>query len=90
MGGLLIIGLLIVLFGKLWPLLLGVLILLLIWWFIVVPLRNAHAQEVRDRLRHEAARREIDRIAAETTRAMHHAAAASGEVIEGSATEVER
>jgi hypothetical protein len=89
MGGLFLIGLL-VLFSKLWPLVLAGLALLLLWWFVIGPLRDARAREVRDHMRHEQARREIDRIAAETTRAMYQAASATGEVIDGSAMEVER
>jgi len=48
--------------------------------------RAAHA----DRLRHETARREIDRIALEASRAMYEAALNHREVIEGTAVEVER
>ncbi len=76
--------------GGLWPYLLGLAGVLLLWRCAVVPLRAEHARDIREQLRHEHARREIDRIAAETTRAMHAAATRGGVVIEGTAEEVER
>jgi predicted cobalt transporter CbtA len=90
MIGLFLIGLLIVLFSKLWPLLLMGLVLLVLWSLVIAPARKVREREVLDRLRHEQARREIDRIAAETTRAMYAAAHESGDVIEGTAVEVTR
>ncbi len=73
-----------------WPLILAVTVLYAIWRWIVLPAREARAIEVRDRLRHERARREIDRIALETSRAMYEAARNPGDVIEGTAVEVKR
>jgi fatty acid desaturase len=73
----------------LWPLLLVVAMLWVLWRLVALPLMEARAHAARDRLRHELARREIDRIARETTRAMYAAATSSGDVIEGTATEVE-
>jgi hypothetical protein len=61
----------------------------LLWRLLALPLIEARAHVARDRLRHEQARREIDRIALETTRAMYAAATRGGEVIEGTATEVQ-
>ena len=89
MGGLFIIGLLILFVVKVWPFLLAALVGYLLWCFVVIPSREARERELRDRVRHERARREIDRIAAETTRAMYAATARSGDVIEGYAEEVE-
>jgi predicted cobalt transporter CbtA len=88
MIGLFLIGILIVLFSKLWLFLLIGLVLLVLWWLVIAPAREAREREARDRLRHEHARREIDRIATETTRAMYAAAHESGDVIEGTAVEV--
>jgi hypothetical protein len=48
----------------------------------------ARAAEAREHLRHERARREIDRIALDTRRAMLDAALRHGQVIEGTANEV--
>jgi type VI protein secretion system component VasK len=89
---LLIVGLAIDLWHLLsgvWPLLLVVAMLWLLWRRLALPLMEARAQAARDRLRHERARREIDRIALETSRAMYAAATRGGEVIEGTATKVE-
>lgn len=89
---LLIVGLAIDLWHLLsgvWPLLLVVAMLWLLWRHLALPLMEARAHAARDRLRHERARREIDRIALETTRAMYAAANRGGEVIEGTASEVE-
>jgi flagellar biosynthesis/type III secretory pathway M-ring protein FliF/YscJ len=90
MGGLFLIGLLVLLVIKLWPYLLALVTLWLVWRFLVMPVRDAHARELRDQLRHEEARRDIDRIAAETTRAMHAAAAREAGVIHTTAVEVEQ
>jgi hypothetical protein len=89
---LLIVGLAIDLWhllSGLWPLLLVVAMLWLLWRRLALPLIEARAHAARDRLRHERARREIDRIALETSRAMYDAATRGGEVIKGTATEVE-
>lgn len=97
MGGLLLVlmsvGLLIELVELLapfWPLLLAVAAGYAIWRWIVFPAREARAIEVRDRLRHERARREIDRIALESSRTMYEAARNHNDVIEGTAVEVKR
>ena len=92
MGGLLIIGLFIELcelVAKLWPALAVGVVLYISWRWLVVPAREARALEVRDRLRHERARREIDRIALEASRAMYDAAWSNSDVIEGTAVELE-
>ena len=89
MGGLLLIGLLILLVVKLWPFFVAAAVLFLIWRFVIAPANDARAREVRERLRHERARQEIERIASETTRAMYTAATRSGEIIEGHAEEVQ-
>jgi hypothetical protein len=89
---LLIIGLAIELWHLLssaWPLLLAVLAFYSVCRWLVAPFWHARAAAARERLRQELARREIDRIALETTRAMFAAATRGGEVIEGTATEVE-
>jgi hypothetical protein len=88
---LLIVGLAIDLWhllSSLWPLLLVLAMLWLLWRLIALPLMEARAHAAHDRLRHAQARREIDRIALETTHAMYAAAACGGEVIDGTATEV--
>jgi hypothetical protein len=72
----------------LWPLLVVVVALSLLCRWVVLPTRDARVQDARDRLRHERARREIDRIALEAERAMYVAAEARGDVIEGTAVEV--
>jgi hypothetical protein len=89
---LLIVGLAINLWhllSGLWPLLLGVAVLWLLWRLVALPLVEARAYAARDRLRHERARREIDRIALETSRTMYEAAARGGDIIEATATEIE-
>lgn len=89
---LLIVGLAIDLWHLLsgvWPLVLVVAMLWLLWRHLALPLVEARTHAARDRLRHEQARREIDRIALETSRAMYTAATRGGEVIEGTAAEVE-
>jgi hypothetical protein len=74
-----------------WHLVAGALVLYLLWRWGIEPWRQARAREAHDRLRHAQARREIDRIAFETARAMYQAAAnASGDVIETTAIEVRR
>lgn len=73
-----------------WPLLAAVAVLWLLWRLLAQPLLAAQTQADRDRLRHERARREIDRITAETQRSMYDAALRHGDVIEGTAVEVER
>jgi len=90
---LLIIGLAIELWhllSSLWPLLLAVLAFYGFCRWLVAALLHARREAARDRLRNERARREIDRIALETRRAMYDAALRHGQVIEGTAVEVER
>lgn len=78
-----------------WPFLVLAAALGFAWFRAIRPALECRAQETRDRLRHEQARREIDGIAFETTRAMHEAAVAHGgftdraDVIEGTTTELE-
>lgn len=92
MGGLLLIGLLVelcVLLAKLWPVLVTWLVLYLVWHSVIAPSREVRAREARDRLRHERARQEIDRIAIETSRAMYEAAVQGDtDVIDGHAVEI--
>jgi hypothetical protein len=93
MGGLLLIGLLIELWdllSPLWPFLLGAVAVYVIWRWVLLPKWEAEARAAREQMRHERARREIDRIAIETSRAMYDAALGRGEVIEGTAVEVDR
>ncbi|HEX3510040.1 MAG TPA: hypothetical protein VHT27_02965 [Solirubrobacteraceae bacterium] len=82
MGGLLIIGLLIVLIVKLWPFLLAGAGMTALWLCVVSPARDRAAFEQRDRLRHELARREIDRVAFETSQAMVRAASNAPVVVD--------
>ena len=72
----------------LWPFVVAMAVLGLLFRWIVLPARDARLQEARDHLRHERARREIDRITIETRRAMYDAALRHGDVIEGTAVEV--
>jgi hypothetical protein len=93
MWGLLLIGLFIELWElarELWPLLLAAGVLYLICRWVVLSARDKRAREVRDRLRHEQARREIDRIALEASRAMYEAVLNQGDVTRGTAVEVRR
>jgi hypothetical protein len=88
---LLIVGLAIELWqllSGLWPLLLAVLGLYSFCRWLVAAHLHARREAARDRLRHERARREIDRIATETRREMYDAALRHGELIEGTAIEV--
>jgi hypothetical protein len=90
---LLIVGLLIDIWHlliDLWPFVTVAAVLWLLCWWVVLPTRDTRRQEARDRLRHERAWREIDRIALETSRAMYDAALRHGDVIEGTAIEVKR
>jgi len=91
MWGLLLVGLFIELWDlvrELWPLLVAVGLLYLLWRWVVLA-RDRRAREIRERLRHEQARREIDRIALETRRAMYEAALGADGVIEGTAVDIE-
>ncbi len=93
MGGLLLIGLFIELWdllSPLWPVLLATVAVYVVWRWVLLPKWEAEAREAREQLRHDRARREIDRIAIETSRAMYDAALTRGEVIEGTCEEVER
>ncbi len=90
---LLIVGLAIELWrllAQLWPLIVTVLVGIAATRLMLAAnaRRFVRAEEVREHLRHEQARREIDRIALETRRAMYDAALRHGEVIEGTAVEV--
>jgi hypothetical protein len=82
MGGLLVVALLIVVIGKLWPFLLAAAAGAALWFFLIAPARERAAFERRDRLRHELARREIDRIAVEASRAMVRAASRAPGVVD--------
>jgi hypothetical protein len=75
--------------SSLWPLVVIVLALYGLCRWLIAPYLHVRREATLDRLRHERARREIDRIALETRRAMYDAALCHGEVIEGTATEVE-
>ena len=70
--------------------LLGTAAVYVIWRWVLLPKLEAEARAAREQLRHERARRDIDRIALETSRAMYEAALTPGEVIEGTAVEVDR
>jgi hypothetical protein len=88
---LLIVGLAIELWQALssaWPVLLAVLALYGGCRWLVASHLHTRREVERDRLRHERARREIDRIATETRREMYEAALRHGDVIEGTAIEV--
>jgi prolipoprotein diacylglyceryltransferase len=76
---------------KFWHFVAAALVLYGVWRFGIEPYREAQARQARERLRHARTRQEIDDIAFVTARAMYEAAAtAPGEVIEGTAIEVER
>ena len=96
MWGLLLIGLLIGLLIELyellvsvWPYLVAGVAIVALWCWVVVPLLEYRARGARDRLRHERARREISAIERAAIRAMFDTAQA-GEVIEGTAVEIDR
>jgi hypothetical protein len=96
MWGLLLVGLLVEILIKLydllivlWPFLAVGLALVLLWLWVLVPLLEYRAFEARDRLRHERAQREISTIERGAIRAMFDAAQRA-DVIDGTATEVER
>jgi uncharacterized membrane protein len=72
----------------LWPLLVAAVVLAGAWMLIVVPWLDRRAAEARERLRHERARAEIDRIALRTQREMYEAARRYGRVIDATAVEV--
>ena len=85
---LLLLLMLVMLIVKYWHLVVGALVLYLVWRWGIEPWREARVREAHDRLRHVRARRKIDRITFETTRAIHEAAArANGDVIESTAIE---
>jgi hypothetical protein len=91
MGGLLLIGLVVELFELLvsvWPSLVVGLALILLWCWVILPLLEFRTRVTRDRLRHVRARQEISAIERAAVRAMFDTAQA-GEVIEGTAHEVE-
>jgi hypothetical protein len=92
MWGLLIIGFLIELYelvASIWPYLVAGVAIVALWCFVAVPLLEYRAREARDRLRHARARQEISAIEHAATRAMFDTAQA-GEVIEGTAVEIDR
>jgi hypothetical protein len=72
----------------LWPVLLAVAVLGGLWALVVVPWQDRRALELRDRIRHERARTEIDRIALRAQREMYESARRHGALIEGTAVEV--
>jgi hypothetical protein len=87
---LLVVLMVVTLLVKFWPVVVAALVLVAVWW-VIAAWREARALQARERLRHARARREIDEIAFATARGMYEAAAiADGEVIEGTAVEVER
>jgi hypothetical protein len=90
MGGLLLIGLLIILMVKLWPFLVAGVVVWGLWRFGIAPVREACVRERGEQLRHAQARRDINRMAAETRRAMHAAAARDGTAVEDTSVEVRR
>jgi hypothetical protein len=74
--------------SSLWPLLTAVTVGYGVCRWLA-PLRPApRPRDACDRLRHERARQEIDRIALQTRRGMYDAALRHGDVIEGTAIEV--
>jgi cobalamin biosynthesis protein CobD/CbiB len=92
MWALLVVGLLAMFIEQLlafWPILLFVVLVFAFQSWMGRPVSAAAEREAREALRHEQARREIDRIALETTRAMYAAAIAHADVIEGTAVELE-
>jgi hypothetical protein len=91
MWGLLLVGLLIELveaLAPIWPFLAGGLGVVLLWFWVIVPLLEYRAREARDRLRHERARQQISVTENAAMRAMFNVAEAS-DVTEGTATELE-
>jgi hypothetical protein len=70
-----------------WYVVVGAGALCALWHMVVVPLRERQADLARDRLRHEQARRDIDRIAIATTQAMCEAARGGPEVVDGTVEE---
>jgi hypothetical protein len=92
MWALLVIGLLAMFIEQLvafWPILLFVVMVFAFQWWMGRPVSAAAEREAREALRHQQARREIDRIALETSRAMYEAALTHSDVIEGTAVELE-
>jgi fatty acid desaturase len=73
MAGLFILMLFVVL-AKYWYVAAGVLVLWLLWCFVIEPARQREAEQAREYQRHERARRDIETVAAATTRAMGDAA----------------
>jgi hypothetical protein len=86
---LLVVLMIVMLIVKFWHLVVAAVVLCGLWRWGIGPYREARAREVRERLRHARARQEIDDITFVTARAMYEAAAAAqGDVIEGTAIEV--
>jgi cbb3-type cytochrome oxidase subunit 3 len=93
MWGLLLVGLLIEfaeVVAVFWPVLLFLVVFYACWYWACRPVSVRAEREAREALRHEQARREIDRIALETSRAMYEAAIQHADVIEGTTVEIER
>lgn len=91
MVGFFLVGLLIIvweLLTEIWPLLLSGLAMCLLARWVAIPVALAAATDARDRLRHERARRQIDRIASQTSRTMLDAALARAEVVERRAMKI--
>lgn len=93
-----LIGLIIKLLALLvevWPFVVFAVVGIIAWYRVICPGLDDLMQGARDRRRHEQARREIDRIAFETSRAMYETAVAHGgfadldDIIEGTAAELE-
>jgi uncharacterized membrane protein YagU involved in acid resistance len=89
MGGFFIL-LVLILLVHYWYVVVGGVAISAFWHLVVVPLREHEAELARDRLRHEHARQEIDRIALATTQAMCEAARSDTNVIDSTAVEVGR
>jgi hypothetical protein len=70
-----------------WYVVVGIGALCALWHLVVVPLRERQAELAQDRLRHEHARREINRIAMATTQAMFEAARNEPNVIDSTVEE---
>lgn len=91
MISLLFVLMVVMLVVKFWHLVVAALVLYGVWRWGIEPWRQAQARLARERLCHARARQEIDDIAFTTARAMYEAAAVThGDVIEGTAVEVER
>lgn len=70
-----------------WYVVVGTVAFCALWHLVIAPLGERQAELARDRVRHEQARREIDRIAMVTTQAMFEAARNSANVIDSTVEE---